>query len=138
MNKLTSTLVLAAVTAALTAASAQAAPPQYQVLIRHQVHGCHAWSIAGGPFKATQFLRTAPGTQLTFIDNDVMPHTLFQLSGPKATLTTPNMHKPGADSTVQLFAKGRYVFGTKAGEDYMDGMKTVGPDNNLRIVVVVR
>jgi plastocyanin len=138
MNKLTSTLVLAAVTAAVTAASALAAPPSYQVQIRHQLTGCHAWSIAGGPFRASQTLTTAPGTQLTFVDNDVMPHTLVQLAGPKVTLTTPFMHKPGATATTQLFAKGRYVFRTKAGEDYMKGVKTVGADNVLRLVVVVR
>src|SRR3954453_15687414 len=73
MTKLTSTLVLAALAAALTAASALAAPPSYQVQIRHQLKGCHTWSISGGAFKGKQALTAVPGTQLTFIDNDVMP-----------------------------------------------------------------
>ena len=137
MNKLTSTLVLAAVIAALAAASALAAPPSYQLVIRHQVKGCHSWSLAGGAWKAKQTLTAAPGTTLSFIDNDVMPHTLFQISGPKVTLKTPNMHKPGATASTQLLAKGTYVFGTKAGEDYTQGVKTVGEDNNLRLVVVI-
>ena len=137
MNKLTSTLVLAAITAALTAASALASPPSYQLVIRHQTHGCHAWSLSGGPFKAKEFLRTAPGTQLTIVDDDVMPHALVQLSGPKVTLTTPSMHKPGATATTQLFRKGRYVFETKAGEDYTKGVETTGEDNVLRLVVIV-
>ena len=137
MKKLISTLVLAAVTAALAAASAQASPPSYQVQIRHQLKGCHAWAISNGAYRAKQTLATAPGAQLTFVDNDVMPHTVVQLSGPKATLTTPFMHTVGATATTQLFKKGTYVFGTKAGEDYMKGVKTVGPDNVLRLVVVI-
>jgi plastocyanin len=137
MNRLTSTLVLAAVIAALTAASALASPPSYQLVIRHQLKGCHAWAVSGGAYKAKQTLVAAPGTKLTFMDNDVMPHTLFQLSGPKVTLTTPSMHAPGATATTQLFTKGTYVFGTKAGEDYMKGVKTIGADNTLRLVVVI-
>ena len=139
MHKLTSTLVLTALAAVLTAASALAAPPSYRVQIRHEVKGCHSWAISGRAFKAHQTLTAAPGTQLTFVDDDVMPHTLVQLAGPKVTLTTPAMHKIGATATTQLFTKGRYVFGTKAGEDYpsASGIKTIGEDNVLRLVVVI-
>jgi hypothetical protein len=33
---------------------------------------------------------------------------------------------------------GVYTFGTIAGEDYVKGIKTVGPDNVLRLVVTVK
>jgi plastocyanin len=137
MNKLISTLVLAAITAAIAAASA-AASPTTSVLIRHQLVGCHSWSVNGGAFKASQKIVVHPATRVAFTDTDVMPHTLFQLSGPKVSLVTPNMHKAGAHASFKLMQKGTYVFGTKAGEDYMKGVVTKGEDNVLRLTVIVR
>lgn len=135
------TLVLLAAGAAAAAALAAptaAAPSSLQITIRHQLHGCHAWSVDGGRYLPTQRLTTTPGTILTFADDDVMPHRLVQLAGPKVTLRTPDMQRMGATASLQLFAKGRYVFGTKPGEDYMSGVKTIGADNVLRLVVTVR
>jgi hypothetical protein len=137
MNKLSSALVLAAVAAAIAAASA-AATPATSVVIRHQLVGCHSWSVNGDAFKASQKIVVRPATRVTVTDNDVMPHTLFQLSGPKVSLVTPAMHTPGSHGSFQLLRKGTYVFGTKAGEDYMKGVVTKGPDNVLRLTVIVR
>jgi hypothetical protein len=38
---------------------------------------------------------------------------------------------------VKFPAKGVYKLMTKAGEDYMEGMKTTGEDNVLRAIVTV-
>jgi hypothetical protein len=38
---------------------------------------------------------------------------------------------------VTFPAAGTYVLSTKAGEDYMKGIKTIGEDNTLKIRVVV-
>jgi len=102
------------------------------------MRGCHAWAVDGGRYLPTQHLTTSPGAILTFVDDDVMPHRLVQLAGPKVTIHAANMHSPGASASLQVFAKGRYVFRTRAGEDYMSGMKTIGADNVLRLVVTVR
>ncbi len=131
-------LATGAATLTVLAASATAAPPSVQVLIRHQLHGCHAWSVDGDAFRPTQRLRTSPGAILAFTDDDVMPHRLVQLAGPKVTLRTADMSTMGATASVQLFEKGRYVFTTKPGEDYMNGVDTIGADNVLRLVVLVR
>jgi plastocyanin len=125
-------------TAFALAASAIAAPPSVQVTIRHQVRGCHAWAVDGGRYLPTQRLTTNPGAIFTFVDNDVMPHHLVQRAGPKGTSHAANMNRPGASASLQVFAKGRYVFRTRAGEDYMSGMKTIGADNALLLVVTVR
>ena len=130
-------LVLVLALAGIAAASATAAPPSIQVVIRHQMSHCHTWSAANGPWLASQRITTTAGARLTIVDNDVMPHQLIQLSGPKATLVAPNMHKMGAKATVTFPKKGTYVFKTKAGEDYTSGVKTTGEDNVLRMVVVV-
>ena len=138
MRRMLALLAIGAATVSALAASAGAAPPSVQVLIRHQVKGCHAWSVGNNAFAATQRLSVAPGTMFTFTDNDVMPHQLVQLSGPKLTLHGVNMHMMSARASIQLFAKGRYVFKTKAGEDYMNGVKTIGEDNVLKLIVTVK
>jgi len=43
----------------------------------------------------------------------------------------------GASARLTFSAKGKYVFTTRAGEDYMKGVKTIGADNVLRLVVTV-
>lgn len=137
MNKLTSTLVLATLAAAISAASASASPAT-SILIRHQVQGCHSWSVNGNAFTATQKIVVGPTTRFTVTDNDVMPHRLVQLSGPKLSLVAPAMNKPGAHASFQVITKGTYVFRTKAGEDWMKGMVTKGEDNVLKLTVIVR
>ena len=138
MRRLIALLAISAATVTAFAASAAAAPPSIQVVIRHQMRGCHTWSVAGNAFKSTQTLNTKHGAMLSFMDNDIMPHTLVQLSGPKVTLHTPAMAKMGAEASLRLVAKGRYVFTTKAGEDYTKGAMTMGEDNVLKLIVFVR
>jgi hypothetical protein len=43
----------------------------------------------------------------------------------------------GASLRVTLTRPGVYHFTTKAGEDYMSGIKTVGNDNVLKLTVIV-
>ncbi|TMK27189.1 MAG: hypothetical protein E6G64_13100 [Actinobacteria bacterium] len=126
------------VTAAIFAGSASAHAPK-TVTIRHQMRGCHTWSFANGPFKASLKIRVDRDTALVFVNNDVMPHKLIQVSGPKMTLVKPNMNHTSARTSVTFPKGGTYRFTTKAGEDYpmMGKMKTVGEDNVLRLTVVV-
>jgi len=126
----------------LVVAAAFAAPASassgVNVTIHHQKVGCHSWAIANGAYKPTQSLTAKTGTSLTFINNDVMPHTLVQLSGPKVAMFGHFMHRIGAKAKLVLSKPGVYVFGTKAGEDYMKGVVTVGEDNVLRLIVTVK
>ena len=113
---------------------------QSTLTIRHQMRGCHSWSFNGGPWKPSLKITVEPGTTLKVIDNDVMPHKLVQLAGPKATLIAPSMRHMSAQAKVVFSVKGTYRFATRAGEDYpnMSNMKTVGEDHVLRLTVVVR
>jgi len=133
-------LLLASIAAvALVAAIASAGTrSSATVVIRHQLRGCHSWSLNGGPFKAAQTLSLARGGTITFVDNDVMSHQLVKTSGPAVKFVgNPKMSKIGA-STKAVFAKaGTYRFTTKAGEDYMKGVKTIGEDNVLKLTVKV-
>jgi hypothetical protein len=139
--KRTLTTLAALLAAALTVASlAVAAPRNASILIRHQVRGCHAWSVNGGAFKASQALALARNGSVTITNNDVMPHTLVQVSGPAAKLHSPRMAHMMAAARVFFPHAGVYVFKTKAGEDYpmMMKMETIGEDDVLRLVVTVR
>jgi len=108
------------------------------ITIQHQMRGCHAWGVTGGAAKASLKITATRGQAIKVIDNDVMPHRLFQISGPKVRIQAPNMHKLGAHAQFSLAGKGVYKFKTRAGEDYPGmEMHTVGPDNVLRLTIVV-
>ena len=131
-------LALAAVTAVV--AGPAVAGPGSTVTIRHQMHGCHAWSFAGGPLRSSLKVSVARSTSLTILDNDLMPHTFLQVAGTKVTIARPAMRHMGASAVVRFSKAGVYRFTTKAGEDYKfaRGTKTTGKDNVLRLIVTVR
>lgn len=136
---LTSLIGLAVLVLVAAAVAVAAAPRSATVSIRHQVQHCHAWSFDGGAFAAAASGAVAKGGKITVTNNDVMSHTLFQKSGPKAVLQgNPAMAHMGAKIKVVFPAAGVYVFGTKPGENYMKGVKTVGEDNVLTLKITVR
>ena len=104
------------------------------------MRGCHSWSFNSGPFKASLAVNVRAGTVLKFTNNDVMPHKLIQVAGPKIRLTHPNMSKVASSATVKLTQQGVYRFTTTRGEDYSwaGSMKTVGEDHVLRLTVRVK
>jgi hypothetical protein len=134
-----STGALALAAAALLAAPASGHLSNATLTIQHQMRGCHAWSFNGGAYKASLRITVARGTTLKVIDNDMMPHKLIQLAGPKAKLISPAMKHMSAQAKVVFSKRGTYRFTTRAGEDYpsMGAMKTIGEDNVLRLTVTV-
>ena len=131
--------------AALAAALVVAAPASSHesgpvLIIRHQMRGCHTWSVGvSGAAKVSQTVWLKRGVHLGIGNNDVMPHKLVQLAGPRASLPDgANMNKIGAMIEVRFPKTGVYRFTTKAGEDYSKGMHTIGPDNTLKLRVIVR
>ena len=75
---------------------------------------------------------------MSIANNDVMPHKLVLEGGPSAIVTGANMNHMAATSHIKFAKAGTYKFITKAGEDYPGMMqKTIGPDNNLKLTVVV-
>ena len=130
--------VLAAAGATLLLAATASPQTGTTLTIRHQMQGCHAWSVNGGAYKASQSVTLKKGATLNVVDNDVMPHKLVKLSGPALTLSSSaNMNHPGATTHVKFSKAGVYRFTTKAGEDYMKGVKTIGEDNVLKLKVTV-
>jgi plastocyanin len=117
------------------------------VTIRHQVQHCHAWSVNGGPFAAAQKLSVKRGATITFTNDDVMSHKLIELAGARVAMhngvamhasAIPGlMNKMGSTTKLTFMKPGVYHFGTRAGEDYMAGVKTIGEDNVLTLTVTV-
>jgi hypothetical protein len=139
--KYTSFVLAAALATVIAAGAASAASTSSaSVVIRHQVSGCHTWSVNGGPFRATQTIALKRGSWLTVRNNDVMPHKLVLTSGPALRIAPATLGHMGALVKVTFARSGVYHFVTKPGEDYpaMSGMKTIGEDNVLRLTVTVK
>ena len=128
---------LALATGFLVASSAFAQAPRATLTIRHQVRGCHTWSFNNGAYKASLKVSVARGTTVLVTDNDMMPHKLIQLAGPAVKLSGAAMNHMSATARLTFLKKGTYRFGTKPGEDYMKGIKTIGADNVLRLTITV-
>jgi plastocyanin len=128
-----------AMTGTKTQQQAAKAPAKSTITIRHQMKGCHAWSVNSGSYLATQRTTLARGGTITFVDNDVMSHKLVQKSGPAVRYHgSPAMRHMSAAVHVTFGKAGVYKFTTKPGEDYPGmAMKTIGEDNVLRLTVKV-
>jgi len=59
------------------------------------------------------------------------------IGGMHRTAAPGLMNHMGATTTATFTNAGTYVLTTKAGEDYMTGFTTVGPDNPLTLKVIV-
>lgn len=134
--------------------TASAAPNGAALTIKHQVRGCHAWSLNGGATKVVQVIHLTRGGSLVVRNNDVMPQQLVKTSGPrmivkvispgmmsKGMMKHPSapgmMGRMGATLKVTFPATGVYRLTTKAGEDYFEVGPTIGEDNVLRAIVTV-
>jgi plastocyanin len=133
-------LALVASLAAGGFAATTKAPKSAKIMIRHEVRGCHSWSVNGRAYRATLSTSLARGGTITFMNMDVMPHKLVKTSGPAIHFAgKPNMNHMSAAVKVTFSKAGVYKLTTKPGEDYpnMKGMKTIGEDNVLRLTVRV-
>jgi plastocyanin len=152
---LTVVVAVAGVASAVAFASGSASAHS-TLVIRHQLHGCHAWSLNGSAYKASQAVTLSRGGSISITNNDVMPHKLVVTSGPAVTITRLNagmagtgmgakgpfapamLARMGSSSKVTFTKAGVYKLTTKPGEDYMSGVKTIGDDNVLKLTVTVR
>ncbi len=118
-------------------ASASMAPASSNLTIQHVQRGCHVWSN-GKTTGVTMRLRLRSGGQLSVLDQDVDAHQMLQLAGPvRLHMGGPMMMARG--TTIAFPRKGVYRLGTKTVEmpGGMMEVKTIGSDNNLRLVVTV-
>jgi hypothetical protein len=139
--------------AALSLSAAAANPASAKLQVRHQVRGCHSWSLNGGTYQASQTVKLKPGGSVLITNGDMMPHFLIKLSGGAVAekLVNPGNESvgklkapyaagvmPHMSSTLKVtFPKaGIYTFRTKTGADYTK-LETTGKDNILMLKVIV-
>lgn len=120
-----------------SSALAGAAPSGTRTLvIQHVQRGCHVWS-AGGRRSASMRLDLSRGSRLVLVDQDVDPQGLVQLAGPR--LAFGNHMMVGRGQTLVFTKPGLYRFRNRVVEmGPMLKVKTIGPDNVLRLTVAVR
>jgi len=109
-----------------------------KLTIQHVQKGCHVWSN-GTTTGAMMRLHMRPGQRLSILDQDVDAHQMMEFSGPmRIHMGGPMMTNRGM--TIMFMKKGIYRLGTKTvdmpGMGSMD-VKTIGPDNHLRLIVTV-
>src|SRR6266545_7268022 len=122
---------------AMAAGRMASSVPTRKLTIQHVQKGCHVWSD-GKTTGATMRLSLTPGQRLSILDQDVDAHQMLQFSGPmRLRMGVPMMMNRGL--TLAFPKRGLYRLGTKTVEMPGGGMdvKTIGPDNHLRLVVTV-
>ena len=118
----------------MTAASPSARTTK--LTIQHVQKGCHVWSN-GSQRAASMRLNLRQGAHLLLLDQDIDPHGLVQIAGPKVSFRGHMMM--GQSQTISLAKAGLYRFKTKVIEmGPMMEVKTIGPDNTLRLTISVR
>lgn len=146
---------VAALVAALASSTSAAAPKSGALVIRHQLRGCHSWSLNGGPYGVGQVVHLSRGGSLTVTNNDLMAQELVQTSGPAVEMALVQQSHMGAMPRMQMGKAGRYTMGhmgavlrttfAQAGVyrfklvdrgDYVE-VKTAGPDHELSLTVDV-
>lgn len=142
-------LAVGAVAPAAAAPSAQSG----SIVIRHQLRGCHTWSLNGGPYKAALDVRLGRGGSLTITNLDPMVHKLLQGAGPAVGMRTiahahmkmVGMHTitgrgvmshMGSAVTVSFPRAGLYRFTTRDLGEYFE-LEAIGEDNDLMLSVRV-
>ena len=107
-----------------------------KLTIQHVQKGCHVWSD-GRTTAAMMRLHLRQGQKLSILDQDVDAHQMMELAGPMhMRMGGPMMMNHGV--TLAFAKRGVYRLGTRTVE--MPGameVETVGPDNQLRLVVTV-
>jgi hypothetical protein len=118
----------------MTAAASSA--QMTKLTIQHVLKGCHVWSYRGRQSVSLR-LELKRGAQLQLLDQDIDPHGLVQLAGPKLGIRTHMMM--GEKQLLTFKRRGVYRFKNKVVEMGPEmKVKTIGPDNTLHLTISVR
>jgi hypothetical protein len=129
--------VLGLVLAAVPVGTAAAASPTFRLSILHTVHGCHVWMTAKvlGP-RTTITVRR--GTRLELRALCPMDFDVAQTAGPRLALGAPRLLR-GTTRSILFSRPGVYrLTARNVQAPAQVGLQTLGPDNVLRLTVVVR
>jgi plastocyanin len=108
-------VLVAAFAVALMSPAGPSAAPSRTITITHVMRGCHAWDLGRGAMRPTMAITVKRGAVVKFVNNDVMPHRLVLVSGPKVQLKGANMNRMAANATATFATPGLYRFKTVFG-----------------------
>lgn len=117
--------------------TAAAASPTFRLSIMHTVHGCHVWMTTKvlGPSTTITVKR---GARLEIRPLCPMDFDFAQTGGPKLALGNPRTLR-GTTRTILFPRRGVYRLTVRNVQSSAEvGLQTLGPDNVLRLTVVVR
>ena len=122
--------------AAMATATPAAAPPTFRMPIVHHFRGCHVW-VKNEVRGASTSIKVKPGTRLAMRISDPMDFEFRQLAGPRLELGA-RRSTSGTVRTIVFKKPGRYVLSAKNLQSSQElSLQTLGPDNLLRLIVVV-
>ena len=129
------TLAVAALcAAALAVGQAGASRPPTVLEIKHFFRGCHVFTKTETP---TMTARLRRGDRIRLLDHDPMDFDLTQTAGPPVALGDLRLRRSEARMLVFRRA-GVYRFeGRNVQTSEELGLKTLGPDNTLKLIVRV-
>ena len=116
--------------------TAAVASPTFRMSIVHHFRGCHVWwrNEARG---ASTTIRIKRGTRVEIRVSCPMDFEFRQLAGPRLALGTRRT-VAGTARTIVFRKPGRYVLRAKNLQSSEErGLETLGPDNLLRLTVIV-
>jgi hypothetical protein len=117
--------------------TAAAASPTFRLSIMHTVHGCHVW-VTTKVLGASTTITIRRGTRLEIRPSCPMDFDFAQTAGPRLALGDPRTLR-GTVRTVVFPRRGVYrLTATNVQAPADVGLQTLGPDNVLRLTVVVR
>lgn len=111
------------------------APTTQNISISHVEKGCHVWTNG----KAAMQVQMHRGDTLAISNKDIDNHQLIEMNGPMMGMGGMMKMVSGAAS-MTFTESGTYHFKTKVVEEEgstMREVKTIGPDNDLTLAVVV-
>lgn len=107
-----------------------------QLSIVHAVRGCHIWQATRGS-GPTMVVKLARGGRIQVRVSCPMDFRLVKLRGPAVAIGDPTFHT-GTSRTLRFPRRGTYVFSaTNLQSSEQMGLQTLGPDNVLKLTVVV-
>jgi plastocyanin len=104
--------LVAALGMALAVPTASSAAPLRTITITHVMRGCHAWDLGYGQMRPTMSVEVKHGALVKFVNNDVMPHRLVRVAGPRIQIRGANMNRMAASATARFATPGVYRFKT--------------------------
>jgi hypothetical protein len=138
VRKLTIAVAVLAAALVLPLGAGAAVSPTLRLTILHHVSGCHIWQLGAKALSPSERIVVKPGTRIQIRANCPMDFDFRQVGGPPLALGARRTYA-GTIRTIVPRRAGVYrLVVTNVQSSTERGLQTLGPDNTLRLTLVVR